>query len=166
MILKPPGPALGKGGQVTPISGIISTDAARADRSDKGLKGRRPRPFVEHRGRRSIDGACLQPGCHARLCGGDHRCEVADRHHPGLHPDAPHFVRLQRAQPGRPRLRHDLHVGHEGVLARHRMDGRMGYRRRRHSGHAQPCSGGRAICVPALRRQPVLVLRRTMYGYC
>ena len=47
-------------------------------------------------------------------------------------------VAYQRAQPGRPRLRHDVHLGDPGVRAAHRVDGRLGHRGRRRHRHGQP----------------------------
>ena len=49
-----------------------------------------------------------------------------------LRPDPAHLDRLPRAEPGRPGLRHHLHLGNPGVRAQDRLDGRMGHPRRRH----------------------------------
>ena len=70
-----------------------------------------------------------------------------------VHPDLPHLDRLQRAEQGRPGLRHDVHLGRAGVRAEDRLGRRLGDRRRRRARHGQPRAGRRAVRVPAVRRE-------------
>src|SRR3954447_10669160 len=83
----------------------------------EGPEVRRDQLRLEHRHRRGVDGPRLQPGGNARLHRGRARRGTvgprgADRL---VHPDAVHRVRLQLHEPGGPRLRHELRVGHAGA---------------------------------------------------
>src|SRR5271170_2643711 len=71
----------------------------------QGPEGRRPRPGLEHRDGRRLDGSCLQPGGDLVLRGGRGGAQVALGRPPGLRPDAALLDRLQRAEQGRPGLR-------------------------------------------------------------
>ena len=62
-------------------------------------------------------------------------------------------IGYQRAEQGRPGLRHDLHLGHPGVRAEDRLDGRLGHHRRRRPGDGQPRPGRRPVRVPAVQRR-------------
>ena len=81
------------------------------------------------------------------------RAPVAGRGRARLRPDAADLDRLQRAEQGRPGLRHHVHLGDARVRAEDRLGGRLGHRRGRRAGDGQPGPGRGPVRVPAVQRQ-------------
>ena len=112
------------------------------------VRGRGPRHL--------LGGPGLRPDRHHRHPGHRGRHEDAVHRHRGLPADVPGRLRLPGVQPGRPGLRHLVHVDHQGVrplrgVAR-RVGGDRGHRHRA----VQPRRGGGAVLLPAARVRPVL----------
>ena len=112
----------------------------RAPGGRQGAEDRRARVPLQPGDRRRLDGARLQPrrdpGLRRRRRrhgparpGGDDRL---------LHPDAADRGGLQLHEQGRPRLRHQLHLGDAGDGAAPGLADRLGDRRRRHRRDGDP----------------------------
>ena len=130
-----PGPGRGRGGR------------------RQGAQVRCAEPGLQHRDRRRLDRARLQPGRHPRPHRRGRRRPLADHRRARLRADAVRLDRLQRAQQGRPRLRDDLHLGHADLRAVGGLARGLGHHRVRRAGHGQPGAGDRPVRVPALQRQ-------------
>ena len=105
--------------------GYRGTDGwARHRRQGPAVRGARPRRQRRHRARRG--GAGLQPRGDARLRRAGRRREGSRDVRARVHPDAAGRLRLQGTVPGHPRLRHDVHLGHQGFRAVDRLDRRLG----------------------------------------
>ena len=69
-----------------------------------------------------------------------------------LRPHAVHRGGVLLPEPGRPRLRHHLHLGHPGHGPQHGVAGGVGHPHDRPGGHAQPGLDRRRVHVLAVRR--------------
>ena len=85
---------------------------------------------------------------------------------PRVRADAADIDRLQRAEQGRPGLRHHVHVGHARVRPEDGMGGRLGDHRRRRAGHGEPGPGRGPVRVPAVQRRGHRDQRRPAAGCC
>ncbi len=79
----------------------------------------------------------------------------------GLHPDGDGRAGLSRTEPGDPRLRHDVHLGDQGLRPPHRLDRRLGAGRRRGSSSwpTPPTSSASTRCS-CRRRSPAPIPSR------
>ena len=132
---------------------------------NEGPERRCAGPAVQRRDRHGVHGPRLQPGGEPRVHRRDRGREDARDHVAGLRADVPHRRGLPRAEPGRARLRHHVHVGGPRVRAAHGLDGRLGHHRRRHHRDGQPRADRGLVLVPPVRagragRRPAVVHRR------
>ena len=141
------------GGMPPPYVHCVATTPIDLDPTRRqGTRSRHSGTVGLHRHRTRLDGAGLLPRRDARLRRAGGRRAGADRVRHRVHPDAVHRVRLPGAQQRGPRLRHDVHVGHEGLRPVGRLDGRLGRRRRGHGRARQPRPDRRHLLLGADRR--------------
>ena len=132
----------------------------------QGPQRRRARADLHRRHRRGVDRARVQPGRHPGVRGRRGRAAGADRGRARLRPDAADLDRLQRAEQGRPGLRHHVHLGDARVRAEDRLVRRLGHRRRRHPGHGEPGPGGRPVRASCCSAPTASAATRPAAGCC
>ena len=119
----------------------------------QGPAGRSTRAGLQRGDRGLLDRAGLQHGRDARPDRG-RRGRAQPGHADRVVPaDAVHRLRVPRAQPGRPGLRHHLHLDGARVRAADRVDGRLGNHRGRHHRDGQPVPDRRAVLPRTGRRR-------------
>ena len=128
-------------------------DSAAGAAGGEGAQAWRSGPGLHYRHRDRFGGSGVQHRCHAGVRGGGGRPAGAGGRGARVCPDAADLDRLQRAEQGRPRLRHHLHLGDAGVRSQVRVGGRLGDHRRRRAGHGQPRPGCRAVRVLLVQRR-------------
>ena len=133
----------------------------------QGPEGGRARLHVERRHRGRLDGARVQPRRDARLRHrrGRGRVPGADHHGARVHSDALRRARLQVPEPGRPGLRHDVHLVLAGVRPDHGLARRLGRDLRRRPRDGEPVADRGRLHLRPLRHderggQQVLGRRR------
>ena len=124
----------------------------RAAGGRQGTEGGSAGPDVQRGHRRRLHRTGVQPRRHDRRRRAGRGPAVARGDDPRLPADALHRGGLPAAQPGRPRLRHDVHLGDPRVRAAHRVDGRLGHRGGGRHRHGQPGRDRRPVRLPARRR--------------